>query len=75
MQELLRRFNGDVSMRDALKEYFNNVIASEALNMMYDKKDVTHIADAHMLLNKVFEQLDTDYGIQELKKESTNQAK
>lgn len=60
----------------ALIEYMENVIANVAIERMYAKQDVSHIADAHELLNKVFEQLDTDYGIKpKQKKDPTNQAR
>jgi hypothetical protein len=65
MDSILQRFNGDGHTKDALKEYFTAYINTVALERMYKGEDVSHIKDAKELLDGVFEQLATDYGITE----------
>lgn len=65
MDSLLRSFNGDIQMREAFKQYMSDFIAQEAVRLMYTRNNTDHIADAHDLINKAFEQLDVDYGITE----------
>lgn len=65
MDSLLRSFNGDIQMREAFKQYLSDFIAQEAVRLIYTRTNTDHIADAHELLNKAFEQLDVDYGITE----------
>lgn len=52
-------------MREAFKQYLSDFIAQEAVRLIYTRTNTDHIADAHELLNKAFEQLDVDYGITE----------
>lgn len=75
MSEYLRQFNGDVHTKNDLIEFAMAVINEEALQMMYDRKDVAHIADAKILIEKIFDKLETTYGVQPREKEVTNQAK
>lgn len=65
MDSLLRSFNGDIQMREAFKQYLSDFIAQEAVRLIYTRTNTDHIADAHDLINKAFEQLDIDYGITE----------
>lgn len=65
MDSLLRSFNGDLHTKEAFKQYMSDFIAQEAVRILYTRGDATHIADAHDLINKAFEQLDVDYGITE----------
>lgn len=73
--DILRRFNGDEQTKQALQEFIHAVINDEALDMMYKKMDVSHIADAKTLIDKAFEQLNTQYGIKEQPAANTNQAR
>lgn len=75
MDNLLLRFNGDEHTKEALKTYITNFIALEGLNRMYDRKDVSHIADAKELIDKAFEQLEYEFGISIQEKEVTNEAR
>lgn len=73
--ELLRRFNDDKATKEALKDYLNQFIAETAVNLMYERKDTSHIADAHDLINKAFDQINIDYGVQQKPIEQTNNAR
>lgn len=73
--EPLRRFNDDRATKEALQEYLNQFIAETAVNLMYERKDTAHIADAHDLINKAFDQINIDYGIQQKPIEQTNKAR
>jgi len=73
--EEIRRFNGDIRTKEALKQYFEAFIAEECVRMAYERKDVSHIADAKELLDKVFTQIEIDYAIPTQQGEQTNQAK
>jgi hypothetical protein len=75
MENLLRKLNGDKSTKEALQQYLTDIIAEEGVRLMFDKKDVSHIADAKMLIDKAFEQLSIDYGVPEKKPEQTNIAR
>lgn len=61
--DLLRAFNGDDGTKSAVLEYINNFIAEEGLRRMFAKEDVSHIADAKLLIDKAFDQLSVDYGL------------
>ena len=73
--ELLRRFNDDRATKEALREYLEMFIGDEAVKMVYERKDVAHIADAKDLLDKAFSQLEIDYGIQPKYENTENRAK
>ena len=75
MDEVLRKFNGDPHTKDAFKAYMLSYIEAEAVKRVFNREDVSSVADAYELMNKVFEQLDIDYGIKEKIKVSDNQAK
>lgn len=73
--ELIRRFNDDKATKEALQEYLKAFIAETAVIMMYERKDTSHIADAYDLINKAFDQINIDYGIQQKPIEQTNNAR
>lgn len=75
MQEILRRFNGDIQTKEALLAFIQDYIGDEALDKMYKKEDVSHIADAHELIIKAFEQLETLYAIKKESDTTINQAR
>lgn len=62
-------------LRETLKAYMQSVIEQEALQMMYEGKDVSHIKDAKALLDKTFIQLETDYAITPETEPSINPAR
>lgn len=73
--EILRRFNGDKTTKDALRAYIIEHIGKEGIYRMFNRADVSHIADACELIQKAFDQLDIDYGIQEPNTTYTNEAR
>ena len=75
MNEQIRLFNGDIHLKEALKEYIEMYIAQEAMRKLYAREDVTHIADAKELIDKIFQQIEIDYAIPNQPREQTNQAK
>lgn len=73
--DFLRTFNGDVHTKEALKEFIFDCINEEALDKMFKREDVTHIADARELIEKAFDKLNTIYGIPTKQTTPTNQAR
>lgn len=63
------------ALRDTLKAYIQSVIDQEALERMYEGKSVDHIADAKMLLDKTFSQLENEFAIPRTTEEQGNQAR
>lgn len=62
-------------LRDALRAYMQSVVEREALRMMYDGKDVSHIKDAKALLDKTFEELEYEFSIKPEPTTTPNQAR
>lgn len=75
MDNVLRKLNGDKTTKEAFKEYLTSVVAQVGVGLMFEKKDVSHIADAKMLIDKAFEQLEIDYAIPEQTPEQSNPAR
>ena len=75
MDEVLRKFNGDPHTKDAFKGYMLSCIEAEAVKRVFNREDVTAIADAKDLIDKTFEQLGIDYGIPDKYTPPTNGAK
>lgn len=73
--DTLRRFNGDKTTKEALREYIIEHIGREGVYRMFNRQSVEHIADACELIQKAFEQLDIDYGIKEPTTTYTNEAR
>lgn len=73
--DLLRQFNGDVGTRDAVQQFITNFIAEEGVRRMFAKEDVSHIADAKILLDKAFDKLSIDYGVPTQPTEPINEAR
>jgi hypothetical protein len=75
MNDILRAFNGDVHTKEALKAYIDNFIGQEGVRRIFDREDVSAVADAKELIDKMFEQLEIDYGIPKPKKEHQNESR
>lgn len=73
--DVLRRFNDDIATKEAVKQFFIDCISDEAVRRIFDRKDVSHIADAKDLIEKTFEQLSIVYGVQKNQREQINEAK
>ena len=53
----------------------NIVIGEEAKQMVFERKDVAHIADAKELIDKAFRQIEIEYGVQPKQSKPINEAK
>lgn len=73
--DTLRRFNGDKTTKEDLRAYIVEHIGREGVYRMFNRQSVEHIADACELIQKAFEQLDTDYGTQAPTTTHTNEAR
>jgi hypothetical protein len=73
--DLLRRFNDDIATREAVKQFFIDCIAEEAVRRTFCREDVAHIADAKDLIEKTFQQLAITYGVQKEDRKPTNEAR
>jgi hypothetical protein len=72
--EPLIRFTTDGVTRESVKVFILGFIADEGVRMMFDRKDVSHIADAKDLIEKAFIQLEQDYGTPAPTRKQINQA-
>jgi len=72
---LLHRFNSDSKTKEALREYITNFLAEETVKRVFSRQDVSHIADAKILIDKAFEQLSNDFAVPETQEEVTNKAR
>jgi len=68
----LRRFQGDVATREEVQQFVIDFIAEEGIKLMFERKDVSHIADAKMLIDGAFDKLHILYGIKNPPTENTN---
>ena len=75
MSNLILQFNGDITTKEAVMEYITDFIAKEGIRRMFAKEDVSHIADAKILLDGAFEQMQIDYGLKQKPTESINEAR
>lgn len=75
MSQLLQRFNADERTKEELVDYLTAFIASEGVRRIFNREDVSAVADAKELLDRAFEQLKQDYGAPEQRKAPANEAK
>ena len=69
MSENLRRLNGDINTKNDLINFGYEIINQVAIERMYKGEDVSHIKDAKILIDKIFEEIDNIYGIKEKQKQ------
>lgn len=48
-------------MREAVQEYILTVLRKEAIDMVFERQDVSYIADAKDLLDKAFKQMELEF--------------
>lgn len=72
---LLQNFNGDIHTKAEVLAFIENFIAEEGLRRIYNREDVSSVADAKELIDKAFEALDLAYGIKTPEKTHTNNAR
>jgi hypothetical protein len=66
---MIQDFYRNKVMRDAVRQYIDDCFVKEAVEKMFNREDVTHIADAKELLDKAFSSMEVDFGA---KKETNN---
>jgi hypothetical protein len=62
MEKYLNIFQNDEYLREAVKEFMYKELDRMALEMVYDKQDVSGIADAKELVTRAFTELYERYG-------------
>ena len=73
--DLIRIFNGDVGTKEAVQEYITQFIANEGIRRIFAKEDVSAVADAKLLLDKAFDQMQAEYGLKQKPTEPINEAR
>lgn len=58
----VKDFYTNVVMRNAVKDYLIACFEKEAVELVFKREDVSHIADAKELLDKAFEQMAAEFG-------------
>jgi hypothetical protein len=61
MSDLLNRFYNDEHTRNELIDFLNDFIDSEGLRRMYNREDVSAVADAKELIERAFSELENLY--------------
>lgn len=72
--ELLRRFNGDIHTKEALKEYIISFLEDVIIEKACKGECVKGAAEAINEVTRAFEQLDIDYGIKQPEDKQLNEA-
>lgn len=75
MNQLLNQFYNDEHTRNELIEFIHDFIDQEAISRVYNKEDVSAVADARQLIDLAFSELQNLYGIQTKAKKSENQSR
>lgn len=60
-------------MREDVRNYFLSAIESEAIELLFNRADTSHIADAKDLIDKIFQQMDIDFEVTKEVKSLNNQ--
>ena len=72
---MLKQFNGDLETKSQLITFIHDYIQSETIKRVYERKDVSGIADAKELVDGAFSALEEMYGIKERPPVQINEAK
>ena len=75
MQNLLNQFYNDEHLRNEVIDFINSFIDDEAVKRVYERKDVSSVADAKELVNLAFAELSNLYGIKNKTNKSVSQSK
>ena len=73
--DLLRQFNGDITLKEEVLQFIHAHINTTALERMYKGDDVSHIKDAKELIDGAFDSLQEIYGIKIKENVATNEAR
>lgn len=71
----LRQFNGDFETKNQLITFIHDYIQSETIKRVYERKDVSGIADAKEIIDGAFNLLEETYGLKEKPPVLINEAK
>lgn len=56
-------FYTNQALRDAVRAYIEECFKVEAVEMVFRREDVSHIADARDLLDRAFNQMEVDFKV------------
>jgi hypothetical protein len=73
--QLLLQFQRDEHIRNEVIDFINSFIDDEAIKRVYERKDVSSVADAKELVNLAFAELSNLYGIKNKTNKSVSQSK
>ena len=73
--ELLNQFYNDEQTRNELIQFIHNFIDQEGLSRIYNREDVSSVADARELIDLAFSELENIYGIKEKVAQRKNQSR
>jgi hypothetical protein len=73
--QLLLQFQRDEHIRNEVIDFINSFIDDEAIKRVYERKDVSSVADAKELVNLAFQDLSNKYGIKNTTNKPVSQSK
>ena len=73
--QLLLQFQRDEHIRNEVIDFINSFIDDEAVKRVYERKDVSAVADAKELVNLAFAEISNLYGIKNKTNKSVSQSK
>ena len=73
--QLLLQFQRDEHIRNEVIAFINSFIDDEAVKRVYERKDVSAVADAKELVNLAFAEIDNLYGIKNKSINKVSQSK
>lgn len=71
----LQDFWMNKAIKNEVQEYLINFLKEEALRKLFDKEDVSAVAEAKEIIDKAFENLDVLFHVNSEKKEVVNEAR
>jgi hypothetical protein len=73
--DVLNRFTNDVVTREEVINFIHDFIDQETLRRVYNKENVSEVADAIELIDLAFSELDNLYGIKNKATKPVNEAR
>lgn len=74
-EQLLQRFQTDEHLRNEVIAFIDNFIQQEAVKRVFERKDVSAVADAKELIDNAFSELENLYGFKDKTNNSVCQSK
>jgi len=71
----LQQFNQDTDTKENVRNYFIDILEKEAIRRVFDREDVTALAEAREIINKAFDNLDVLFPQKVVKKNIENEAR